>query len=535
MGGSFYKGAFCTPITVKAVANVDLAETSLAVYGHGKKVTPFYVAMVTYYDQITCPSEEGKVRDMRLTSVITYLLDKGVDPNIPISVKDYENGVFKDYYMFSSPLHIACTKVSNISMVTSLISHGSDVNNTNFKNEAPLMTALDTIDQAENIQEYLEVLDTLLTAGADPDKTLIKKYDTISPLRKSLEKDTRVMALLLKHGANVNALGEEMYVSIIMQLARYLRFSPQEQIEKLELVLDKAYNINIHQIPRKENFFHILCSSHLDNPAIVAVMLHKQPGLDKYINEPAFNNVLPLFYAVDYCNLEMAVALIEHGALANVLDEYSGRTIIERALVELDSISWLSQSNTNHALKHLPEFVETMFNKGLMSNVFHYFIWEDTHSDVYHHHKRTSYLQGLFELLSLVVTKGKSDYEPMTSEEALKRTKTVLDTFSSDDLLLHKRPNYEQQAMEFNSIIETLTSDDIYTVEFDHYISQLTKIHQDLVPSLKRLCRMEIRVNISTKYGMERQSGFDLRDLCTELPIPDELQKYLMIKVPSYN
>ena len=256
---------------------------------------------------------------------VQLLLEAGADPNI------LDNDGFE-----GSPMHVAC-KSNNLEILKLLIQFGGRIDlRSNKIRITPLYDAVSN--------NSFECAEYLITRGA---KVMDRSLNEYTPLHYSQLSEhgnsTECTKLLLEHGADVNAKNQGGETP--------LHYAAENFNDKaLKLLLSYGADINVqaqrngntplhYAIPRwcrineDFDFDHAL--------EVVRLLLDHHPNLEL---KNAEGNT-PLFVAVSESSLEIAKALLDHGADVNTVGK-SGMSLLDYVLLQykekfLRGLGWL--------------------------------------------------------------------------------------------------------------------------------------------------------------------------------------------------
>ena len=241
----------------------------------------------------------------------TFAIDRGADVN-----KTAVDG--------STALHSASLN-GNLSIVTLLLDRGADPNKEQMgTNATPLTVAIqESLKHGRDVTRYKicrDITTLLLNSGADPNKAITATDATILLVTAVKDCRTKLVELLLKHGADANkenaSTGETPLIVA----------SQDGLIESVRLLLDRGADPNKASTASGKTPLSVITTkttwkSHFD---VTTLLLDRGADPNKAIT--GTNSSPLLVTAVEERRIKLVELLLKHGADANKENAWTGET-----------------------------------------------------------------------------------------------------------------------------------------------------------------------------------------------------------------
>ena len=310
-------------------------------------------------------------------SIITFLLDKGADPNVTNTKKKY------------TPVHLAARR-GNIEILQLLLDKGGNPNALDNEQNSPL-------HDASNV----EIVEILLKNKAE---ISARNKDGDTPLHVAARKeDLKVIQLLKSNGASLFMTNnkEETPLAVAIYTAAKDQYDKSTNMDMLNILLDEktklSYNLvsqaiyscaarNNNQLlefilSKTSDFSGLkgrgvaaLCIA-IENKNLAGAEILIKHGVDLNARSQRFDGGTPLHLAVSKHNIDAIKLLLEHGAQINKYKSWYNSTPIHAALeyvdhqaVEMIKIMLESQKVNINSKEEVTSYMQANFDDQYMIN-----------------------------------------------------------------------------------------------------------------------------------------------------------------------
>ncbi|ELT99802.1 hypothetical protein CAPTEDRAFT_216385 [Capitella teleta] len=395
-------------------------------------------------------------------------------------------------------LHLMCQSPPDLNTVRFLLCHGADPNRKDASGRTPLVIGLQQRMAGDESMHLLRIVEELLSAGADANIVYQTPYGQVYwPLHLAIRHSALVAGLLVKHGANVNAVDESMMSALF-----YAMFSaPADRLTILDALLSKD-DLKL-DLETKDGNTILHYSAKLNELAdqVTERILRMKPESQRFLRCSSKEGSLPLHSALRAGNFTTAQLLLDHGSPAFYVTHLHGGNHLSCL-----QLAYNSHNKTQHRAgkSHLITLFASLFRRGMLSPAF--FCIACLKHVTFIDHSIHGIIRSLLDTISR-----------SSDKEAMDALRFIID----EDIHVHMDwlARYSLCVdIDSNKRLKQLVPDIARAL-----------LHHGTTPTLKQLCRRAIREKLSSNMTRHSTDNCDLHSVCESLPLPLVLQRYLCV------